>query len=218
MELLHQDIYPVLGRDFKEDDYLDLDLSVNNDEIRALDVVEGLDEYINSKLRLAGKQVAIGGYKEERDFYWSSPLFKSELEKRTIHLGIDLWTKPMQSIYAPVDGIVHSVKYNNLPLDYGYTVLLKHSIGGFTFYALYGHLSDKGMDRLALGQRVSQGEIFAFVGHPDTNGGWAPHLHLQIIKDLEGNIGDYPGVCTKDKMNFYVGNCPNPLDVILKRG
>jgi len=218
IEQLNQNIHPVLGPNFSEDDYMELDLSISNDEIRTLDVVKGLQGYINSKLGLAGKAIAIGGYGEERDFYWSSPLFKSEQEKRTIHLGLDLWTNPMQSIYAPVDGVVHSMKYNNLPLDYGYTVLLKHSVGDLTFYALYGHLSDKGMEKLEVGQLIAQGEIFAYIGHPDTNGGWAPHLHLQIIKDLEGNFGDYPGVCTKEKMEFYLSNCPNPERIIFNKG
>lgn len=209
--------YPVLGISYIPDNYLNIDLSVRNDSIRGLDVVEGLDSYIKKQLSESNKKVGIGGYLEERDFYWSSPLFKSEAEKRTMHLGIDLWTEPMHAIYAPLDGEVHSVKFNNLALDYGYTVFLKHSIDGFTFYTLYGHLSDKGLGDLQVGQNIEKGQIFAYIGYPETNGGWAPHLHLQIVIDLEGNDGDYPGVCTKSSLTHYSNNCPSPELLIKNR-
>lgn len=208
-------ISPVLGDFFTKNDFLPIDLSVNNGDIRGLDVVDGLNKYIKSKLLDTDKKVAIGGYQEERDFYWSSPLFKSEVEKRTIHLGIDLWTEPHQAIYAPLDGTIHSLKYNNQALDYGYTVLLKHSNVGITFYSLYGHLSDKGFADLSVGQEIKRGELFAYVGYPDTNGGWAPHLHLQMIMDIGDNIGDYPGVCTKSNKEYYLNNCPDPSFLII---
>lgn len=210
-------IYPVLGHSFTDEDFLKIDLSVNNDAIRGLDVVEGLDTYIKVKLKQFGKKVAKGGYGEERDFYWSSPLFKNEAEKRTIHLGIDLWTNPMQEIYAPIDGVVHSLKNNNQALDYGYTILLKHSVDGFTFYSLYGHLSDKSFRDLEVGQQIKAGDRIAYVGYPETNGGWAPHLHLQLILDIADNFGDYPGVCTKASQSFYLNNCPNPEFLIFKK-
>ena len=207
--------FPVLGKTYNPDNYLNIDLSVNNNDIKGLDVVKGLDKYIKVQLSESNKKIGIGGYLEERDFYWSSPLFKSEAEKRTIHLGIDLWTEPMHAIYSPLAGEILSVKYNNLALDYGYTVFLKHSIEGFTFYTLYGHLSDKGLSDLQVGQKIEKGQLFAYIGHPETNGGWAPHLHLQIVIDLEGNDGDYPGVCTKTSLNHYIHNCPSP-DFLIK--
>lgn len=209
--------YPVLGTGYNAEDFLTIDLSVNNDSIRGLDVVVELDCYIKTHLTKSNKKIGIGGYLEERDFYWSSPLFKSESEKRTMHLGIDLWTEPMHAIYAPLEGTIHSVKYNSLALDYGYTVLLKHSIDNFTFYTLYGHLSDKGLENLVVGKNIEKGQLFAHIGYPDTNGGWAPHLHLQLIIDLEGNQGDYPGVCTKTRLNYYSDNCPSPEFLIKHR-
>lgn len=217
IETLDLQIHPVLGHNFGKEDLMDLDLSVNNNDIRQLDVVLGLDDYIKSKLKAAGKKVAMGGYGEERDFYWTSPLFKSEGEKRTIHLGVDLWTNPMQPIYAPLDGIVYGVKYNNFPLDYGYTIVLKHSEHNITFYTLYGHLSDKDISKITVGQKITKGDEFCYVGYPETNGGWAPHLHLQVILDMEGNTDDYPGVCTKSRRNHFLKNCPNAETLILER-
>ena len=214
IDLQKIEFHPVLGKNYTNTDFMPLDLSVKNEDIRGLDVVEGLDGFIRNKLEESGKKVAIGGYGEERDFYWSSPLFKSEVEKRTIHLGIDLWTKPLVSIYAPMDATVYGLNNNNLPLDYGYTVVLKHSIADHTFYSLYGHLSEKGMRNLAVGQRIKKGDIFCYIGHPTTNGGWAPHLHLQLIMDMESNRDDYPGVSTKAMQDHYLKNCPSPEKLI----
>lgn len=210
MNLKDLEIYPVLGLDYSKNDMMVLDLSINNHTIRGLDVIDGLDNYIKNKLISYDKQIAYGGYAEERDFYWSSPLFASVGEKRTIHLGVDLWTTPLTPVYAPLDAIVYGVKYNNLPLDYGYTVVLKHSIDENTFYTLYGHLSDKGIDELEVGQRLNKGSQFCFIGTPTTNGGWAPHLHLQMILDMQGKTDDYPGVATKSDQKLYLSNCPNP--------
>lgn len=209
-------IHPVLGLEYSKNDFMPLDLSIKNGNIRGIDVVEGLDRYIKAKLAAANKKIAIGGYGEERDFYWTSPLFISSAEKRTIHLGTDLWTDALCPIYTPLDATVYGVNYNNMPLDYGYTVVLKHSMEDNTFYTLYGHLSDIEINKLTVGQRIEQGSIFCYVGTSETNGGWAPHLHLQLILDMENNIHDYPGVSTRSAQDHYLRNCPDPEILIFK--
>lgn len=55
------------------------------------------------------------------------------------------------------------------------------------------------------------------VGFPKVNGGYAPHLHFQIIDDLQGNSGDYPGVVAKEDLDLYLQNCPDP-NLFLKIG
>jgi hypothetical protein len=47
------------------------------------------------------------------------------------------------------------------------------------------------------------------------NGDYAAHLHFQIIKDLQGFVVDYPGVCSKQDLEFYEGNCLD-LEVLLR--
>ena len=42
------------------------------------------------------------------------------------------------------------------------------------------------------------------------NGDYAPHLHFQIIKDVQDFVGDYPGVCSKMDLEFYKKNCLDP--------
>ena len=53
------------------------------------------------------------------------------------------------------------------------------------------------------------------LGESLVNVDYAPHLHFQLIRDMEGNLGDYPGVSSKRKLEFYIDNCPNP-DLLLK--
>ena len=55
----------------------------------------------------------------------------------------------------------------------------------------------------------------ATLGDATINGDYAPHLHFQIIKDIAENTGDYPGVCSKNKRNYYLDNCPDP-NLLLK--
>ncbi|MGB5188485.1 MAG: peptidase M23, partial [Robiginitalea sp.] len=49
------------------------------------------------------------------------------------------------------------------------------------------------------------------LGSAKENGGYAPHLHFQLIRDLEGFRGDYPGVCALQQLEFYRQNCPDPM-------
>jgi len=49
------------------------------------------------------------------------------------------------------------------------------------------------IDGLYAGKAVARGERIGRIGDSDVNGGWPPHLHLQIIGDLLGMEGDFPG-------------------------
>jgi hypothetical protein len=49
------------------------------------------------------------------------------------------------------------------------------------------------------------------LGTFEENGGWPPHLHFQIIRDMEGFLGDYPGVAKKSELDHYQNNCPDPM-------
>ena len=68
---------------------------------------------------------------------------------------------------------------------------------------------------LEVGQHIKAGEVIGFLGSSKINGDYPPHLHFQIIKDLQGNFGDYPGVCNSRSLDFYKNNCPDP-SLILK--
>jgi murein DD-endopeptidase MepM/ murein hydrolase activator NlpD len=83
------------------------------------------------------------------------------------------------------------------------------------FFTLYGHLSFDSIANLHIGQRIVARAIVGRLGGPEVNGDYPPHLHFQIIKDLQGNFGDYPGVCNANAVEFYKDTCPDP-NFILK--
>lgn len=199
--------------------YVALDLSVTNKVIHHIDVSSSLSLgiYINSYIKANSAKVAFGGYNETRNIYQRSNYFNNQNpeNERNIHLGIDLWIKAESPIFTPLDATVHSFKNNTNYGDYGPTLILKHHISGYDFYTLYGHLSLASIENLRVGQHFKQGEQIATLGDATVNGDYPPHLHFQIIKDLQDFNGDYPGVCSKTDLEFYLNNCPNP-DVLLK--
>ncbi len=118
-------------------------------------------------------------------------------------------------VMAPTNAIVHSTGNHDQPGNYGATIILSHQWQGTSFYTLYGHLSLNSIRNLNGGDRIMKGDIFAEFGIPSENGQWPPHLHFQLIRDLEGWSGDYPGVCKSSEREKYLHNCPDP-DLILQ--
>jgi murein DD-endopeptidase MepM/ murein hydrolase activator NlpD len=111
---------------------------------------------------------------------------------------------------APLDGIVHSFAFNNARGDYGATIILSHRLNDISFHTLYGHLSLNSIKNLSEGQTIKRGDVFTEFGIPFENGQWPPHLHFQVILDMEGKEGDYPGVCKYSEREKYLNNCPDP--------
>ena len=111
--------------------------------------------------------------------------------------------------------MVESFAYNNNLGDYGATIILQHQLQTVNFYSLYGHLSLKDLENIRLGQFINRGHRLGQIGLPEENGHWPPHLHFQLIFDIENFDGDYPGVCKKSELVHYRSNCPNP-DAVIK--
>jgi peptidoglycan LD-endopeptidase LytH len=203
----------------KSDKLLLLDFTEKNKELTR-EIVEDTNRfigYINNSLLKAGAKYGIGGYKEHRTVYSRSRVFDAPdgAEPRRLHLGIDIWGKPYTKVMAPVDGIVHSFAFNNAFGDYGATIILTHNLVGRTFHSLYGHLSLNSIKNIQEGDRIRKGDVFCEFGIPFENGQWPPHLHFQLIIDMEGIKGDYPGVCRYSERQRYLDNCPDP-DIILQ--
>jgi len=212
---------PVVPFDPRSDRIAALDLSAGNSSIspEILSDTGRFTAWIRDFLETERARYAIGGYGELRELYRVSRVFNARYpgeEPRRFHLGMDIWGKPYTHVMAPLDGIVHSFGFNNNFGDYGATIILSHVLpGDLHFHSLYGHLSLNSIRNLQDGQTILKGDVFAEFGIPVENGHWPPHLHFQIIADMQGWKGDYPGVCKFSERQIFLRNCPDP-DVILQ--
>ncbi len=205
--------------DAGKDKLLLMDFTVSNPQLTDEIVSDTylFTQYINNKIEQSGARYGIGGYAEHRTIYSRSKVFDATnlfTEPRRLHLGIDIWGEPATPVFAPLGGVVHSYAFNDKPGDYGTTIILLHQLNGSVFYTLYGHLSLRNLAGLEAGKYISLGEPIGTFGEPFENGNWPPHLHFQIIKNMDGAWGDYPGVCAFSEREKYLQNSPDP-DLIL---
>ncbi|RRB00959.1 peptidoglycan DD-metalloendopeptidase family protein [Larkinella rosea] len=202
----------ILPFDFQTDRYLILDFTVNNPDLTAVDLTDTsvFTDYVFGKLQRNGAVVGVGGYNEHRVIYRRSPHFNQTEEPRCVHLGIDLWAVAGTPVFAPLDGVVHSFQDNNHFGDYGPTIILEHGWEEKPLYSLYGHLSRPSLRGLHVGMPVKTGQKIAEIGPFPENGDWPPHLHFQLMTDLLGHTGDFPGVCSLTDRERFLEICPNP--------
>lgn len=194
-----------------------LDLSVGSLDVgntSNLISADHLDRKISQFLSITGSTMAIGRYNEARSFY-TTDAFTAEGNDspiwRTVHIGLDFFSKPGTAVSAPLDGIVHSFNDNQGERNYGPTIILEHHVSdSLVFYTLYGHLSADSLISPVVGKSIKRGEVFARIGARSENGNWPPHLHFQIILDMLDKEGDFPGVACPHNRNVWLSLCPDP--------
>lgn len=201
----------VIDPSYSQSKFFPIDLSVQNKHWTHNDITDitVFKEYLNKKKQETGKCIAYGGYLEQRALYRNSSRFQED-ETRDIHLGLDLWAPAGTSIHALLDGKIHSYAHNNDAGNYGPTLILEHTWKGQALYSLYGHLSIADMKHWKIGKVYHAGDIIAHLGEPSENGGYAPHLHLQLMRDMGHFKGDYPGVASADQVKQYQQNLIDP--------
>lgn len=207
------DFFPVMGEKLNLENTVKLDFSPSNPDLESLDLsnTAEFDEYVTQQIQNTGSKYGIGGYLERRAIYRRSAVFATAAANfRNIHLGIDIWTEAGAPVYSPLDGNIHSFQDNAGFGNYGATIILEHTLFGKTLYSLYGHLFLSDLIGLEVGRGVKAGEIIGHVGPFPENGDWPPHLHFQLMWNLKGNVGDFPGVCSKRDKVTYQALCPDP--------
>ncbi|WP_406824980.1 peptidoglycan DD-metalloendopeptidase family protein [Pedobacter sp. KACC 23697] len=212
IEKNHSLIHQVVDFNPEHDRLLGLDFTATNTELTAeiLGDIDRFSAWIDEKLNAHQARYGIGGYNEHRTIYSRSVHFDTEEEPRRLHLGVDIWAAAGTPVYNFYDASVHSFANNNKFGDYGATIILAYDIAGYKFHALYGHLNLASLSHLEEGMHIKAGTKFAELGKEDENGCWPPHLHFQLIKDMQGLKGDYPGVCKFSERKKYLTNCPDP--------
>nr|WP_298690436.1 aminotransferase class III-fold pyridoxal phosphate-dependent enzyme [uncultured Dongia sp.] len=131
-----------------------------------------------------GVELGIGPWGEDRPVY-TADAFASTLipgARRSLHLGLDFFLAAGSNVRAPIAGRVAEVFVSDLPLDYGHAILLEHNpTPAITFYSLWGHLSAATAKARKVGEMLQPGDVVGQLGTHRENGGWQPHVHLQLI-------------------------------------
>lgn len=202
----------VVDYDAATDRVYTFDFTDRNTELLAVDIAntQRFSTWVNEKLAANNCRYGIGGYMEHRTLYARSPLFDTANEPRRLHLGVDIWAVAGTPVYSPFSGVIHSFNDNNNFGDYGPTIILQHDLDGLMLYSLYGHLSRGNLAGLYPGKPIAKNGQIGTFGHAAENGNWPPHLHFQLMFDMEGYVGDYPGVGRFSEMGKLKANIPDP--------
>ena len=208
------ELAPVMPHDLRTEPVLVLDLSPSG-LLSSAQTDENAEPLLTARvdaaMAAAGVRYSIGRYDEPRLLY-SSPLFAPDVpfkERRTIHIGLDIFAPAGTPVYAPLGGVVHAFADNSAPLDYGPVIILRHDVDDVTFFTLYGHLSRESLEGLVVGKPIGRGEQVATLGVAAVNGGWTPHLHLQIYTDLLELGIDVPGVAAPSQRAVWRSISPD---------
>ncbi len=150
-----------------------------------------------------------GGYLESRGWYGGEAFETDDpAERRTVHLGVDVWHPAGEPVHAALDGVVEASEVRPERFDFGGTVILRHfTEDGTPFFTLYGHLSH---DLPTPGTAVTAGDRIGMLGTQSENGGWEPHLHFQLLTSLVGMGTGVHGVAAPSELDLWESISPDP--------
>jgi 4-aminobutyrate aminotransferase-like enzyme len=192
---------PIMGERLTAENTIGLDLSIGSPLLHG-DFAENaevkLTPRIFGQMADAGAKYGIGRWNEPRLIY-TEDMFKTGEgmldERRAMHVGLDIFGDAHLPVHAPLEGVVHSVRYSPGSQDYGHVIILAHATDdGTPFWTLYGHLGAKTFDLVKVGQQISAGDQIGVFGEPHENGDWPPHLHFQAITDMLNLHDEFSGV------------------------
>ncbi|MGE3874835.1 MAG: aminotransferase class III-fold pyridoxal phosphate-dependent enzyme, partial [Parvibaculaceae bacterium] len=165
--------------------------------------------------RAKNAEIGIGPWGEKRAVY-SGSMFQSKLirdVRRTRHLGLDIFADAGTRVLTPLAGRVVDVVIEREPLGYGCAVLIEHEPEpGLRFASLWGHLGHATAKRIAKGQHLAAGEEVGALGSPAENGGWLPHLHLQLVAYATDDLAPIPGVGEEAYLDLWEKLYPPAYD------
>jgi len=174
------------------------------------------NDQIVELMQASGATLAIGHYCENRMVYEGEAFSIDSPNRRSVHLGVDLFAPAGTPVYAGHDGTVEYFNDNNVHLDYGPVIILRHETSEkIPFWTLYGHLSRPSLENLSIGKQIKAGEQIATMGEEFENVGWPPHTHFQLLTSLCGMGLDVYGVAPLDELPMWRSISPNP-NLILK--
>ena len=169
----------------------------------------------------------IGRFDEVRSGLYTQSLFLQTESPRCVHMGIDIGAPINTEVFSFDQGVIYAFGSLRAHGDYGHTVIIEYEWRGEqplpcgevciqrgqTYWALYGHLSASSIIGLSERTSVERGQRIGWIGGPDENGGWPPHLHFQLSRTRPLNH-DLPGVVTLADRAQALSLYPDPRFVL----
>ena len=159
-------------------------------------------------------EYTVGRYDEDRRGMYTQDLFGGE---RTIHVGLDIGGPAQTPIFAFEDGRIHSFADNDEDGSYGPTIITEHliEIDGEqqSIWVLHGHLSRNSLNGLVAGAPISKGDAIGKMGEEYENGGWPPHVHIQLSM-VEPTEPDLQGVVSPEHRDDALKRYPDPRNIL----
>ncbi len=162
--------------------------------------IDGQNQLL-SKVSNNGSYYTFGGFREDRSLLWEG----FEGDNQMIHLGVDFNNlSPGDKVASISGGDVLDILVDTTPFNgWGTKIIIEDE----KYCYLYGHLMNT---TLSINQQIKTGEILGEIASSDKNGGWFPHLHLQIMEKKELNLN----IREVDGYEFVKGTVKGVIDPI----
>ena len=131
-------------------------------------------------------------------------------EGRTLHLGIDIFCRDQETVYAPCDGEV--IASGREPQEHSFGHYLVFKPADQDIYLFFGHLSAEPPIRRGL---VTAGQPLARLGDhvSGENGGCSRHLHLQLFSRTPIGQADLIGYSHRTDFETNQRLYPDPMSL-----
>jgi hypothetical protein len=172
---------------------------------------ENRQKFNNNFLNKTNKRYLISRYAEDRIEMLKGS--KIAQEGRTIHLGIDIFSKNLETVYAPCDGEIVAAGREEGGHSFGHYIIIKPDPTISKNYIFLGHLS-KDLPPLGI---IELGQPIARLGDytHDENGGWSRHLHVQLLSEIPSEKLP-PGYSSREKLKENLIKFPDPSFLVFK--
>ncbi|MEX2610224.1 MAG: aminotransferase class III-fold pyridoxal phosphate-dependent enzyme [Gemmatimonadota bacterium] len=126
---------------------------------------------------------------------------------RTRHLGADLFLPAGTPLRVPLEGVVRAVCTG----PRGATLVLAHEVDGAAFHTRWTGLASASVAALREEARMRAGEPLGDVAYHGENGGWPPHVHVQLAATDPAGI---PDTAAPDEWPWLAALCPDPAALL----
>lgn len=167
--------------------------------------------FLASKIRQwnwdqGGEKYSFGGYMEDRSNLWRGHYMMPD---KPIHVGVDFNVGSLTTVCLPHRGkLLHSWYDEDFMGGWGGKMLFRIN----TKFVIFAHLEpalmiqNHGPDPI----NVDVGEPIGVIGRSTHNGGWYPHLHIQVVSSLDDVDADGYHAPSADLVERF----PDPVEYL----